>query len=403
MMKGETAMSELYLGIDIEKDRLHAALTENAETVVTVTEPLDGSSFGRFCERAVSMISELAQEYRPKSIGLTGDPKGIVYIDSNGNAVSEPMLSPKKEDDYISRIEKECGITLRRGSGLLTHYINTDIGTVPESAQSFSTLASYIVKTLADRNRPYLHTSEAFELGFYDFSAKDFDSRSIVKCRLADLRYPEVTDSPSVAGYLGNTPIAVALGRTQSHFLGTADIGGALVLLRKDANISYSVAKNEKQASATVKMPLFGGIELCERTDRDAKTAYDALLSLFARISVSVGGTEDVERTVNELALAALNETSLPKVRFDQGKLKISSESDGFTPDRIGSAFVKEAAKRLCTVSKTPTRLMLAGNGKFDSEAFRRSLAHVFGVDATPCDMTLAAAAGAARFASELG
>ena len=94
-------MRELYLGIDIEKDRLHAALTENAETVVTVTEPLDGSSFGRFCERAVSMISELAQEYRPKSIGLTGDPKGIVYIDSNGNAVSELMLSPKKEDDYI--------------------------------------------------------------------------------------------------------------------------------------------------------------------------------------------------------------------------------------------------------------------------------------------------------------
>ena len=46
---------------------------------------------------------------------------------------------------------------------------------------------------------------------------------------------------------------------------------------------------------------------------------------------------------------------------------------------------------------------MLAGNGRFDSEAFRRSLAHVFGVDATPCDMTFAAAAGAARFASELG
>lgn len=400
--KGETEiMSEMYLGVEISENRLSVAVTENAEPVATLDEPLNPSSFDRFCKNAITMISELAQEYSPRAISVTGVPNRILYLDADGHPVSGLLPVPENADKHISRIYDECGRTLSLENGLLSYFADADGGSVPSGSYTFATLSSYICAALCERSRPVFHASEAFDVGFYSFEKKDFDNRAVVKCRLAGLRYPEVSVSPSVVGYLGSIPVTVALGRTQARFLGSADRGGALVELRKNEFASYFASKTEKQPVGTVRLPFSEGYDLFVKRDFDSRAAYEALLSFVARVSVSVGGTEDVAGTVGELALSALNETSLPKLRFEQGRLKLSADFEGFTPDRLCAAFIKEVARRLCFVSKTPTRLVLSGKSRFDCEAFRRSLAHAFGVEAACPDMAFAAAAGAARFAAE--
>lgn len=393
-------MSEMYLGIDVGSDGISVALTENSETVATLSEPLESRNFERFCANATDMISELVREYEPRCLGLTGTEGRIVYLDENGKAVSPLLAAPENSEILLARIEELCGVRLSPENGLLSHFAENEKGTVPQDAFMFSTLASYIASSLVERRRPILHSTEAFAVGFYSREAKDFDSRSIVKCRLAGLRYPEVTDAPAIVGYFENTPVALAFGRKQATFLGSADRGGALVELRDGENVSYSVSKGDKLPAGAVGLPFFDGCELLEKRDTDAKRAYDALLSFIARVSVCVGGTENVARTVGDLALSALNEASLPKLRFDKDRLKLAADFDGFTPDRLCAAVVKECARRLCLVSKTPTRLVLSGKSTLDCEAFRRSLSHSFGIDAAKCDLTFAAAVGAARFAS---
>lgn len=397
---GDFDVSEMYLGVDVGEDFLTVALTENSEPVATLTEPLSETSFERFCDTAIGIIADLAQEYEPKAICLTGIPGKIVYLAADGRCVSD-FLSVSEKTEYIRRVEQLCGLTLRKENGLLAHFANVDKALVPADAYTFSTVASYLSAALCDNKRPVFHTSEAFDVGFYSDELKDFDSRAVVKCSLADLRYPEVTGSSSVVGYFGNIPVSVALGRNQARFLGSADRGGVLVELRKNEFVSYFASKSEKQPLGTIRLPLSGGYDLFVRRDSDAVKAYDALLSFVARVSVSVGGTENVARTVGDLALSALNEMSLPKIRFEQGRLKLAADFDGFTPDRLCAAFVKETARRLCFVFKTPTKLILSGKSRIDCEAFRRSLSHVFGVDISSSDMTFATAVGAARFAAE--
>ena len=390
----------MYLGVDVCENMLTVALTENSEPVATLTEPLPETTFARFCDTALGIIAELAREYDPKAICLTGVPGRIVYLNAEGRCISG-FLSVSEKAEYIRRVEQLCGLTLCKENGLLAHFANVDKALVPADAYTFSTVASYLSAALCDNKRPVFHTSEAFDVGFYSNESKDFDSRAVVKCKLADLRYPEVASTPSVIGYFDNIPVSVALGRNQARFLGSADRGGALVELRKNEFVSYFASKAEKQPLGTIGLPLSDGYDLFVRCDSEAAKAYDALLSFVARVSVSVGGSENVARTVGELALSALNEASLPKIRFEQGRLKLASDFDGFTPDRLCAAFVKETARRLCFVSKTPTKLILSGKSRIDSEAFRHSLSHVFGVDVISADMTFAAAVGAARFAAE--
>ena len=113
------------------------------------------------------------------------------------------FLSVSEKTEYIRRVEQLCGLTLRKENGLLAHFANVDKALVPADAYTFSTVALYLSAALCDNKRPVFHTSEAFDVGFYSDELKDFDSRAVVKCSLADLRYPEVTGSSSVVGYFG--------------------------------------------------------------------------------------------------------------------------------------------------------------------------------------------------------
>ena len=62
---GDFDVSEMYLGVDVGEDFLTVALTEDSEPVATLTEPLSETSFERFCDTAIGIIADLAQEYEP--------------------------------------------------------------------------------------------------------------------------------------------------------------------------------------------------------------------------------------------------------------------------------------------------------------------------------------------------
>ena len=149
---GDFDVSEMYLGVDVGEDFLTVALTENSEPVATLTEPLSETSFERFCDTAIGIIADLAQEYEPKAICLTGIPGKIVYLAADGRCVSD-FLSVSEKTEYIRRVEQLCGLTLRKENGLLAHFANVDKALVPADAYTFSTVASYLSAALCD---PYV-------------------------------------------------------------------------------------------------------------------------------------------------------------------------------------------------------------------------------------------------------
>ena len=70
---GDFDVSEMYLGVDVGEDFLTVALTENSEPVATLTEPLSETSFERFCDTAIGIIADLAQEYDVIAFFLDGN------------------------------------------------------------------------------------------------------------------------------------------------------------------------------------------------------------------------------------------------------------------------------------------------------------------------------------------
>ena len=79
---GDFDVSEMYLGVDVGEDFLTVALTENSEPVATLTEPLSETSFERFCDTAIGIIADLAQEYDIISLFFYSD--AIILYSGNG-------------------------------------------------------------------------------------------------------------------------------------------------------------------------------------------------------------------------------------------------------------------------------------------------------------------------------
>lgn len=196
-------------------------------------------------KRILELCRELLERYVKAyqdifCIGVTGAMHGIVYIDSDGNAVSplytwQDQRGEQKDTEsgqsYAEELSEKTGYAMATGFGLTTHYYNTKKDMIPDGAVSFCTIPDYVAYSLAGENKPLLHQSMAASLGIYDIKNACFDLEAVKKAGMDPAMLPEVTKENKVCGKTEEGIwVSISLGDNQSSFLGSVNTDGKVLL-----------------------------------------------------------------------------------------------------------------------------------------------------------------------------
>ena len=161
------------IGIDIGTTTISMVVLDTDKQVVLDSRTVSNGTFldtGREWERiqdteqivpkVMEVLEELLGHYNDiKTIGLTGQMHGIVYVNKEGKCVS-PLYTwqdgrgnlPGKDGLTLTeRIEKQTGISVYTGYGLVTHLYQCEMGAVPKDAAAICTIGDYMGMCLTGR------------------------------------------------------------------------------------------------------------------------------------------------------------------------------------------------------------------------------------------------------------
>lgn len=235
------------------------------------------------------------------SVGVTGQMHGIVYVDSNGMAVSplitwqdgrgECLFSPDKT--YAQKLEEETGYHLATGYGALTHFFNTVNCNVPSNAESFCTIADYVAMRLSARRAPLLHSSMAASIGLFSLHENAFDIKAINAAGMRAEMFPYVTSTETSIGCWRGIPVSVGLGDNQASFLGAEQGVGILVNVGTGSQISIC-GSSPRTFRMLECRPYLGNSFLYVGSSLCGGYAYELLKKFFESV-LSLAGVENVE------------------------------------------------------------------------------------------------------------
>ena len=170
----------MVLGIDIGTTTISAVMidskTGKIEKSITrennSKRTTENTSFERLQdpEHMFRIVSEILSEVKEcvtdlEGIGLTGQMHGIVYLDSEGQAVSPLMNWQDERGNQIYRDHKSyakvlsdlTGYKMASGYGLTTHYYNMQNGIIPKEAVQMTTIHGYIAMRLTECKKAILN------------------------------------------------------------------------------------------------------------------------------------------------------------------------------------------------------------------------------------------------------
>ena len=176
------------LGLDIGTTSISLVIIspENGKTLLTSTVSHDSRNTtdepdaytqdpDKILSIALGLVETETQKFSNiESIGVAGQMHGIVLIDGNGDAVSPvytwlDMRTNRIDRDgisHLSALQKLTGVMIPPGYGAATLYALTRLRSIPNSAQTFCTVADYVAMHLAQCTEPAMTPSLAHSFGF---------------------------------------------------------------------------------------------------------------------------------------------------------------------------------------------------------------------------------------------
>ena len=400
------------IGIDIGTTKICAVLRDIDTGEIVKTEHADNGAFipsekewekvqrvQTIVSRAFDVIGRIPLE-NVRSIGVTGQMHGIVYIDKNGKAVSDLYTwQDGRGAEYSALLGSPTGY------GSVTHFYNKEHGLVPDEAVSFCAIHDYIVMLLTGREKPLTHSSDAASFGCYDIEKNAFTTD--------DPFYPEITVGRKIAGYYKNIPVSVAIGDNQAGFIGSGcGEDDVLVNVGTGAQVSMMTDLPLKRGNLIETRPLYddkyilAGISLCggrslallEKFFRDTVylAGFDGSRSLFETIDRMLEYKEDTTLEFDNRFDGTRADSSI------RGSISnISTEN--FTPADFAAGCVKGMAKELYDLYekmdfRKTGRIIGSGNGIRKNKALIRYLESYFGMPIVITENSEEAALGAALF-----
>ncbi|BAS28048.1 sedoheptulokinase [Limnochorda pilosa] len=265
----------------------------------------------RLLVAARSSLDEALDRYGPfRGIGVTGQMHGILYVDTDGRAISplytwlDARASRTSSDGrpYHQVLEQLTGRKVAVGMGAATHFVNLHIGAVPPGARGVCGISEYAAMQLAGTRAPVTDPTLAHGLGLYDPNRGDFDPQAWAKLGEPFLALPEVVAQGRVLGrYEGRIPVCTPLGDNQASFLGSIrePARSALVNIGTSAQISFLnslMGEEECRFDTTIgleRRPYPDGRVLYVGASLTGGKALERLASLIGEIIRVAGGTVD--------------------------------------------------------------------------------------------------------------
>lgn len=187
-----------------------------------------------------NLIGEFTKKYPGiKGIGFTGQMHGIVYLDKEGNALSNLYtwedergnLSYRDGLSYAGYLQRATGYPMSTGFGLTTHFYNQINGLVPEGTCKISTIMDYVAMRLCGQQEPVIHVSNAASLGLFDIAQGCFDRAALQAVQIDPAILPAVYKKEEIIGETENGyAVVIPIGDNQAGILGVIQDESDVVL-----------------------------------------------------------------------------------------------------------------------------------------------------------------------------
>ncbi len=317
----------MYLGIDIGTTSICAVVLGSEGNVVYTTTKSnnyhlksDNGQRIQDAEQIYNLCKEIYQEtvgkFAIKSMAVSGQMHGIVYIDKDGQAVS-PLYSwqdergnlPFQNATYAEVLSLRSGYKMSTGFGCTSVFYDHTNHLIPSNACTFCTIGDYVAIKLLGRTTPLLHETNATSLGLYDLKNHRWDFHAISLVGLPLSLFPDITTTVTELGKTKeNVSVFTAIGDNQASVYGaTQSFDSFIVNIGTGSQISIITNDYHSLPNGCEIRPYFHGYYLAIGCALCGGYSYKLLRDFFNSISEKEISFE----TMNEWAKSALN-TNLP-------------------------------------------------------------------------------------------
>ncbi len=319
---------KMYLGIDIGTTSVCAVvLDENGKNLYTATR---ANTFGRVnqsertqdADGIVGLCKEIyceaARKFNIKSLGVSGQMHGIIYVDEEGRAVS-PLYSwqdergnlPYLDGTYASVLSQKTGHKMATGFGSTSLFYDTVCKKIPHDAKKIVSVGDYVAMSIAKVKEPLVHTTVAASFGLFDVEKLEWDKAAIEKAGLSCSFFPKTTTDLSLLGKTAEgVSVYTAIGDNQASVYGAVkDNASFLVNVGTGSQISLITDKYVSVENGEIR-PYLNGLYLLAGCPLCGGYSYNLLKKFFESVS---GGPVDYS-TMNAWAEEALEEGDAPTV-----------------------------------------------------------------------------------------
>ena len=426
----------LTIGIDIGTTTISATVIdlENKAQVEVFSIPHNSYvESSVFFEQSVFVIMDKAERvldliYKSYSdivsIGITGQMHGILYLNSDGEAVSNLINWQDKRGDIpikdsmtvcqiIKQITGECIAT---GYGISTHYYNLLNGLVPQNAVGFCSIMDYLAMHICKIKKPVTHTSVAASFGLFDVKKDCFMHDKLLKLGIDESFLPRVVASNEIIGSWNDIPVCVAIGDNQASFLGSVKNNRESVLVNIGTGSQISaVGEIEYLGEGIERRPLINGEFLICGSALCGGSAYAMIEEFFRSYAAFLGlGDSSQYGVINALAKKAYEkgerplavDTAFCGTRTDpmhRGSIK-NIELHNFTPSALILGVINgmcDELYRLYLAGRLKKSHIVASGGAIrKNHILCRVLEDKFGMTVSVNSVKEEAATGAALFSA---
>ncbi len=420
----------MHAGIDIGTTHISAMVMDVAGKRLISSESFDNrrieSSHPLMYEQDPVAIEQTVRHIidtlpRPiDSITLTGQVHGITYYDAHNMAVSGHATWLDRRSEILHRgrmiedlFRQEYGTRLAAGYGFLTHYANTLLSLVPDSAVGFCGILEYITGRLVGKPLTASEASCLSPMGLFDPVSKRFDDRivgALLTDSMATVREP--SQPFAVAGTTEEgIPVLYPVGDNQAGFFGLVKetMGSAMVSIGTSGQLSYRSDSTEVREGMELRNLLDAGYIHVGATLTSGK-AYENLKNFFESVYTGLTGeTLAPEQVFDMMKKAADEDRSEEQIvcRPLFAGTRVDSSVKGsyanitlnnFTMGQMVNATVDGIIQELRDFisGESISELVATGSAVRKNHLFRRSMERLFATDVYVSEIDDGAAFGAA-------
>lgn len=430
------------IGIDIGTTSVSAVVLDcdTGAQVTARTVPNDTFIEGRSWEhiqnvnRIYAKVEDLIKEFCDSwedlgVIGLTGQMHGMVYMDENGEAVSNLATwedergnqQYKNRQTYAEYLRTQTGYQVSTGFGLTTLFYDTVNGRIPEGAVKIATIMDYVAMKLCGLKTPVTHSSDAASFGLFDLETGRFDVEQIKKAGMESSFLPEVIGEEKVIGkYNGWLPVMVPIGDNQA---------GVYALLEDDHDILVNVGTSSQISAVCPNSHVAEGLECRPYVSGKYVSLYAGLCGGVSFALLNDFFCQVCREFSTEVSKSELFDKMMEAARreYDQEeKLKVKTLFRGtrmepslrgsisnigmhnFNPGSLTLGFYRGVCEELLDAYKKMKgnsesgKIILGGNAFRNNELLRKIASDVFEQEVICVDQREEAAVGAARLAASV-